>query len=169
MPATARQIPVTKEDLDGTSGGGGAYAELVVPDDYEGVLRDVSDYDKRSQGKSHGWVFEYEVETPSGATVPFKSWLSFGDNARWKLIEVLEAHEADLSEGLNSVDPNAFINDTIGLSIDFPRDDEDEPTSKYREITYHFSLSAPPEAEEEPIKDVPPVAEDTVAEAPAII
>ena len=158
MPATARQIPVTEEDLE--SQGGGAYAELVVPDDYEAVLVEVSDYDKTKQGKSRGWIFEYEVETPSGKAVSFKSWLSFGQNARWKLIEVLEAHEVDLSVGLNNVDPNALVDDVIGVHIDFPRDKEtDEPTSPYREIKQHFSLAEVPETDD--ILDGAPVTDAT--------
>jgi len=175
MPATARKIPITKEDLDGSGGGGGgAYAELVVPDDYEATLTDVSDYDKTKQGKSRGWVFEYDVETPSGKSVTFKSWLSFGANARWKLIEVLEAHDADLAEGIADIDPNAFIGDVIGVHIDFPRDKEtDEPTSPYREIKQHFSLADMPEEETEfavveetvAVEEVPPT-EEVVAEAP---
>ena len=141
MAATARQIPVSKDDLDSAGGGGGAYAEIAVPADYEGVLTDVEDYDKRKDGKSWGWLFKYEVETPSGKGVPFHSYLSFGDNARWKLIEVLKAHDVDLTDGLNNVDPNALIGEVIGLSIDFPRDDDGNPTSKYREITLHFPLA----------------------------
>lgn len=144
MPATARQIPVTSEDLAGSKGG--AYAEIEVPGDYEAVLVDVEDYDKRPE-KGYGWKFVYEVETPSGGTVPFNTYCSFSANARWKLMEVLKAHEADLSEGPNNVDPNAFIGDVIGTTIDFPRDKNGEPTSDYREIRAHFSLV------EEPVDD----------------
>jgi hypothetical protein len=141
MPATARQIPVDESDLANEGGGGGAYAELEVPNDYEAVLKDVSDYDKRSEGKTFGWVFEYEVETPSGASVPFKTFLSMSKKARWKLIEVCEAHGVNLAEGLNDVDPNALVGDVIGVTIDFPRDkDTDEPTSDFREIRSHFAL-----------------------------
>ena len=164
MPATARQIPITEEDL-APSEGGGAYAELEVPNDYEAVLKEVSDYDKTKQGKSKGWVFEYDVETPSGNAVTFKTWLSFGQNARWKLIQVLEAHDVDLSAGLNEVDPNALIGDVVGVHIDFPRDPEtDEPTSKYREIRQHFSLASLPDEEA-----VAEVVADLGAETPAII
>jgi hypothetical protein len=155
MVATARQIPLTDDDLAGSSGG--AFAELDVPGDYEATLTDVNDYDKTAEGKSKGWVFEYEVETPSGATVPFSTWLSFGLKARWKMVEVLEAHDADLSAGLNDVDPNAHVGDVIGVHIDFPRDkDTDEPTSQYRELRAHFSLA------EEP-------SEEAVAEVTAVV
>ena len=160
MPATARQIPVTDEDLAGTSGGG-AYAELEVPGDFEAILRDVNDYDKRAEGKSYGWIFEYEVEAPSGAMLPFKIWLSFSQAARWKLVEVLEAHEVDLTAGLNDVDPNSLIDDVIGVTIDFPRDKEDNPTSDFREIRATFALA------EEPGTGGNPVVE--TAEVPDII
>ena len=154
--------------LGGESSGGGAYAELVVPDDYEGTLVDVEDYDKTKQGKSRGWVFHYDVQTPSGKTCRFKSWLSFGQNARWKLLEVMEAHEVEMELGLNEVDPNSLIGDVIGLHIDFPRDkNTDEPNSPFREIKQHFALVEAPEVEERGTPD--PEAPDTVAEAPAEI
>ncbi len=167
MPATARQIPVTEEDLAG--GQGGSYAELDVPGDYEAVLVDVEDYDKRKENKSYGWVFKYEVETPSGSTVPFNTYCSFSQNARWKLMEVLKAHDADLELGINNVDPNALIGDVIGVTIDFPRDKTtDEPTSDYREIRAHFSLSEPPE-EEASEEEILEYAEEATAEIPDII
>jgi hypothetical protein len=145
MAATARQIPLTDEDIESSGGGGGAYAQIEVPGDYEAVLVMVEDYDKRSEGKSFGWKFEYQVETPSGTTVSFYSYLSFSENARWKLVEVLKAHEVDLSDGLNTVDPNELMGEAIGVHIDFPRDNDGKPTSKYREIALHFPL-----ADEEP-------------------
>lgn len=165
MPATARQIPISDKDLEGS--GGGAYAELEVPGDYEAVLKDVEDYDFTKKGKSRGWIFIYEVETPSGQTVEFKSFASFGINARWKLVEILNAHEAELTGGeeatLNNVDPNAFVGEIIGVHIDFPRDKEtDEPTSKYREIKEHFSLTEAPE-EEDVLPEVADVDGDGVA------
>lgn len=143
MAATARQIPVTAGDLAGN--GGGAYASLEVPGDYELVLRDVEDYDYRAKGKSYGWLFLYDCETPAGGSVEFRVYVSFNENARWKMIEVLEAHGCDLSEGLNTVDPNALIGDVIGGHIDFPRDNDGNPTSKYREIRQVFSLAQEPE------------------------
>lgn len=166
MTATARQINVTAEDLAGGQGGG-AYAELEVPGDYEAILREVSDYDKRKEGKSWGWIFEYEVETPSGKMVTFKAWLSFGQNARWKLIEVLEAHDVDMSEGLNNVDPNALVDDVIGVHIDFPRDKEtDEPTSEFRELRAFFPLTEAPAV---PETETSQLEERLAAEEPDVI
>lgn len=141
--ATARQIPLSKDQLEGD--GGGAYASIEVPGDYEVVLKEVSDYDYRAKGKSYGWLFVYDCETPTGGSVPFNMYLSFGENARWKLVEVLRAHGVDLSEGMNSVDPNALVGEVVGAHIDFPRNDDGEPTSKYREITEVFSLVEQPE------------------------
>lgn len=164
MAATARQIPLTGEDLEST--GAGAYAELEVPGDYEAVLVDVQDYDKRAAGKSFGWIFIYDVETPNGSKVQFKSYLSFGPNARWKLVEYLSAHDVDLEEGLNSVDPNALIGDMIGAHIDFPRDENDVPTSKYREIRQAFSLAEEPEVTE--VVETNPVLEVVAANAEAV-
>jgi len=144
MVATARQIPITDDDLNPTgNAGGGAYAELEVPGDFEAVLKAVEDYDKRAEGKSQGWIFKYGVETPLGREVSFDVYLSFGDNARWKLI-------ADLEVGLANIDPNSFVGDTIGVHIDFPRDKvTDEPTSYYREISSCFALADIPEVLEQ--------------------
>lgn len=147
--ATARQFDVTQEDIDSEGGAGGAYAEIEVPGDYQVTLTEVEDYDKRDKGKSHGWIFVYEVETPSGATVDFRIYASFGKKARWKLLEVLEAHSYDIEAGINDVDPDAFIGDVVGATIDFPRDDDGEPDSKYREITAVFDLAEAPEGEAE--------------------
>jgi hypothetical protein len=148
MSATARQFDIPQEDLDNDGGGGGAYAEIEVPGDYEVTLVDVEDYDKRSEGKSFGWVWTYEAETPSGKTVPFRTWTAFSPAARWKLIEVLEAHGVDIEAGINSVDPNDFIGDVVGATIDFPRDKEEVPTSDFRELRSLFALAAAPVAEE---------------------
>lgn len=144
MAATARQIPIGEADLAGD--GGGAYASLEVPGDYEAVLKDVSDYDYRAKGKSYGWIFTYSVETPMGGSVDFLVHLSFGENARWKLTETLLAHGEDLSVGLNTVDPNGLIGDVVGAHIDFQKDGDGQP-GKYREIVKVFSLANEPEAE----------------------
>ena len=151
MPATARQFDIPQADIDsiGKGGGGGAYAEIEVPGDYEVTLVDVEDYDYRDQGKSHGWIFHYEVDTPSGGSVTFRTWLSFNKNARWKILEVLAAHAVDLSDGINSVDPNDLIDDVVGATIDFPRDKEGEPTSDFRELQTIFDLAAAPADDEE--------------------
>lgn len=134
MPATARQISFTQEDL--AASGGGLFATMEVPGDYEATLSDVDDYKTE---KSQGWVFLYDVVTASGATVELKVWVSFSTAARWKLIEVLEAHDANLEEGLDNIDPNAFIGDVVGVTVDYPRKGG-VPTSKYREIRAVYAL-----------------------------
>lgn len=145
MAATARQIPVAENDLTGD--GGGAYASLEVPGDYEAVLKDVLDYDYRDKGKSYGWLFIYSVETPIGGSVDFSVHLSFGENARWKLIETLIAHGVDISLGLNTVDPNVLVGEVVGAHIDFQKDNDGKP-GKYREIVKVFSLVEEPPAVE---------------------
>lgn len=142
MPATARQFRITEEDLD--NAGGGAYAELEVPGDFPVRLDDVLDYDKRDQGKSYGWIFRYMAETPSGKEVKFDTYLSFGDNARWKLIQVLEAHGYTVEDGIIDVDPNEFIGDELMGHIDFPRNDDGIPTSDFRELQEVFPPSSTP-------------------------
>ena len=143
MTATAQKLKITKEDF---AGGGGAHAELPVPADYEAELTDVEDYDYTDRGKTKGWKFFISVETPTGNVAVFKKHASFSANSRGVLADNLTALGADLEEGINNVDPNALVGlQKFGVSIDFPRDDDGEPTSKYREIQEIFSLvEAPP-------------------------
>ena len=162
MPAKAMQISITEEDLK--SAAGGAYAEIEVPGDYEVTLSKVEDYDNTGKGGSYGWIFHYDVDTPSGGVVPFRTWLAFSQAARWKLIEVLTAHDVDLDEGLNQVDPNMLVGEVVGCTIDFPRDKETgEPTSEFRELQSFWSLADEPDAE------IPADAEDLVPDAVEVI
>lgn len=136
--ATAKQLRIEAADLE--EGGGGAYAELEVPGDFDCYLSEVQDYEKNTTG----WMFRYMVETPSGEEVKFDVYLSFGKNARWKLVQVLRAHGVELDEGVISVDPDDLVGDAMIATIDFPRDDDGEPTSKYREIRELFPQSSTP-------------------------
>lgn len=151
--ATARKLVFTEEDLDDTGGGaGGAYAAIDVPGDYKMNLIEVEDYDKRSEGKSYGWVFTYTVDG-GGGPAEFKTWLSFSDAAAWKLSEVLAAHGIQLEPGVEAnIDPESLVGDVVGGHIDYPRDKvTDKPTSNYREIRQVFALvdAAPTITEEE--------------------
>jgi hypothetical protein len=154
MAATARILKFTEEDLEGS--GGGAYAELDVPCDVPIRLREVSDYDKRSEGKTWGWVFTYAAETPSGKEVDFRVWLSFGDNARWKLREILEAHGVALEAGNLELDPEDLVGDELMGHIDFPRDNQGEPTSEFRELQTIYPPSVEPAFSEESDDDSEP-------------
>lgn len=157
MPATARKIEIEAGDF---STGSGAYAELDVPGDYEAVLSDVIDYDYRDRGKSFGWVFIYEVETPSGRAVPFNVHLSLGKNARWKIIEVAEAHGYEVEEGIINFDPNQFIGETVGVHLDFGTEKDEngnEVPSAYREVQSVFALVDEPE---KPVNTTEPEPED---------
>ena len=152
MPATARVLRFTAEDLE--SAGGGAYAEFEVPCEAPVRLAKVEDYDKRGQGKSWGWVFHYMATTPSGKEVEFKTWLSFNDNARWKITEVLMAHGVDIEEGNFELDPEELIGDELIGLIDFPRDREGKATSDFRELRKVFPVeTAPVYAESVPQED----------------
>jgi hypothetical protein len=142
MPATAKTLKFTPEDLEGS--GGGAYAELEVPGDFPCYLADVLDYDFTERGKSKGWIFRYMVETPSGAEVKFDTYLSFGENARWKINEILTAHGIEVEE-MTTIDPNDLIDDAMMAHIDFPRDkDTKEPTSDFRELQNVVPMSSTP-------------------------
>lgn len=151
MAATARQIPVSKEDLD--NDGGGLYASIQCPGDYEAVLLAVDDYDRRDSGKSFGWIFSYGVTSPTGAQVPFNDFVSFSEKSRWRLLKVLDAFGVDISEGLNSVDPNLLVGDVVGVHIDW------DENKKYRNIEDVYSLT---DEVPVPTHDVPASVADTL-------
>lgn len=163
--ATARVLKFTEDDL---AGGGGAYAELDVPCDVPVRLSKVADYDKRSEGKSWGWVFYYMAETPSGNEVEFRTYLSFGENARWKLKEVLEAHGVQLVAGNLEIDPEELIDDVLVGHIDFPRNKAGEPTSEYRELQAVYPPSTEPAYAEE-IPEEEASETDTSEEEPDVL
>ena len=159
--ATAKELVFTEDDLSTEGGSGGAYAAIEVPGDYGIELLAVEDYDYRSDNKSYGWIFIYGCDE-GGGLAEFKIWLSFGENARWKLSEVLTAHGITLEPGVAlSLDPESLVGDQVGGHIDYPRDKvTDLPTSNYREIRQVFALVDAP---------APAVAvEDTGTEAPTL-
>jgi len=135
--ATARGFAIEADDLQ--SSGGGAYAALEVPNDYEAVLMSVEDYDYRDRGKSNGWIFNFEIEE-----LPFKVYVAFSKAARWKLLEVFGAFDENiLMESSNlELDPDLYVGRKVGAHVDFDKSDEewDENSPRYREIKYVFAL-----------------------------
>lgn len=143
MTATARVFGITEEDLEG----GGSYAALEVPDDYEATLTKVEDYDYTAQGKSSGWIFFFEIEN-----LEFKTYLAHSKAARWKLIETLEAFGIEVVEGELTVDPNTLIGRVIGARVDYQHDPEEHDPEldgpNYKEIKWLFPLKAEPDEPE---------------------
>ena len=150
MPATPRDLRVTAKDLEGPPEySGGTYSEIEVPGDFEIILVDVEDYDKRDAGKTQGWKFLYQVDTSTGPC-DFNVYLSFAAKARWKIIDVFAAHGFDIAtEGIHKADPNSLIGEKIGGHIDFPRGKDGEPTNNYREIKEFFPLVEAPVVDED--------------------
>jgi len=135
--ATARRIEVTAEDLE-RKPGGGSYGNLEVPADYEAQLVSVEDYDKRSVGKSFGWIWNFDIEG-----LPFRVYTSFSLPARWKLIEVVSAFApSQINPGINDIDPATYVGMTVGAHVDFDVSEEkwDGTSPRYREIKYVFPL-----------------------------
>lgn len=140
MPATARQINITAEQVQAAAEGpkdGAAYAAIEVPGDYVATLKDVQDYDFRAKGKSFGWVFIFDI-----MGCDFKEYISFGENARWKLISTWEALGGDASVGVNNMDPNLLIGNEAGAHVDWQTDPAKlgENAVNYREIKYLFPV-----------------------------
>jgi hypothetical protein len=132
-------VEVQEKDLS-SSGGGGAYAALP-PGDYEALLKDVEDYDKRDKGGQWGWLWTLEIEG-----LPFRLYTAFSTGSRWKLVETVRAFDPTmLEEGINEVDPNLFIGMTCGAHVDFRHDPEtaDPNQPNFKEVKYLFTL--PPE------------------------
>lgn len=139
MPATARQINITEDQAVSAVGvrDTGTYSAIQVPADYVATLKDVQDYDYRSRDKSHGWLFVFNI-----MGCEFKEHVSFSENARWKLIQVIESLGGDISVGINNLDPNLLIGNEAGAHVDWQKDPStlSENEVNYREIKYVFSV-----------------------------
>ncbi len=160
MPARVITATPTADQMPSS---GGRYNEIEVPGDYEVVLEDVEDYDKGPDRT--GWVFIYSCETPSGGSVEFKSYLSFSSKARWKIFDTFAAHGVEFDvDASREWDANSLIGGKVGAFIDYPRDDNNEPTSQYRGIEKIFAL-----ADETLIEEGTPTPVDLEAETPATI
>lgn len=157
MAATARTLEFTAEDV-ASAGGSGDYENLEVPGDYVALLADVVDYDNSEKGGSRGWRFNYKVEG-----LDFSVFCAFSKAARWKLIEVLEAHGYPVEEGIAECDPNMFVGTEVGAHVDFPKSYYEAlkngvtPDKVYREIRWVFRLPS----------DTPPVT--VTSEEPDIL
>ncbi len=153
MAASARDFIFSEKELKDAAtpggGGGGGYGAITVPGDYEAVLLSVEDYDKTADGKTKGLLFSYGVDG-GGGEVPFNMYVAEGPNSNWKRLEIFAAHGIVPQAGVPlNFDGAAFIDDIVGVHIDYPRDDNDVPTSTYREIRQIFALEAAPTPEAE--------------------
>lgn len=162
--ATAHTIRFTPEEVAGK--GEGLYSDLEVPGDFKATLTKVEDFDNRTRGGSFGWIFHYSVESNKGTTVPMKSYIALSDKARWKVREVLKAHQYPLEELLN-LDPESLVGDTVGVHIDFGTDRDTGEKTQYRELQSFFKL---PNSDQLELFSEPaaPVAEAGPPPAPAI-
>lgn len=145
--ATARMLNFSKEDLAGS-----AHMDItdeMVPYETVATLTKVEDYDKTAEGKSYGWIFTYSAETPAGRTAPYREWLAQTDGAKWKTIQVLEAHEYEMEEGQQLFDPESLLGEVVGVIIDYPRDRQGEPQGDFKEIVKYFPLVGEPQPEGE--------------------
>lgn len=145
MPATPRKIRFTAKDLEGApKNTGGTWSEIEVGYDYELTLADVEDYDYRDRDKSMGWIFLYHVETSTGPC-EFKVFLALtSEGARWKLGDIMKAHELGPEIGVEDFDPNSIVGTKIGGHIEYGKD-RDGTESRFREITAFFPLVDAPE------------------------
>ncbi len=152
MAASARDFIFSEKELTDAAtpgGGGGGYGAIEVPGDYEAVLLSVEDYDKTADGKTKGLVFSYGVDG-GGGEVPLNMYVAEGANSNWKRLEIFAAHGIVPEAGVAfNFDGAAFIGDIVGVHVDYPRDDNDVPTSNYREIRQIFALEAAPATEAE--------------------
>lgn len=146
MAATVRQLVFTDEML--AAGGGASFASLEVPADYPATLSKVEDYDKRDQGKTHGWKLTFYVEG-----LPFDVFLALTDSAQWKVRDALDAldpgwRERRAADGTTApIDFNAMLGRVVGAHVI-----QDEKANVPRKtIDYLFSLAEP----EPDVEDVP--------------
>lgn len=144
MPATPiKYVPKKGAVAAARNRAGGAYAEIDVPGDYEVILTSIENYDFTDRGKTRGWLASFSCETPSGNSVNFDDYMSFGESSKFKIDQFFEAFAPGslVEETTNDLDPNEFVGKTVGARIDFPRNKETgEPTSPYRGISWIFAI-----------------------------
>jgi hypothetical protein len=135
-----RYTPRAADMPNPNRGQGGSYTEIEVPGDYEVKLESYKNYDNTAkEGGTKGWVFTYSCETPSGGSVPFTVYLPFSQ--MWKIILHFTALGSVVTEDEGrDFDPEELLNSVTAAHIDFPRDQLNNPTSKYREIRYVFPI-----------------------------
>ncbi len=141
MGATARKI-----NVGAASGSLGSWSDIPTPSDQRMTLVEVEDYDnsdKKPAGEgTFGWIFTYAIEGKLGLRV--KTWLTVGpkDTAHWKIVNVADAHDYALADGLSDFDPNALVGDTILCTLDYERDAQNVPKNQYRNIQAFYQLPA---------------------------
>lgn len=145
MPATPRNIPITPEDVEAAQRGPSeySYADIEVPGDYVATLVDVNDH-ITDNGES--WKFTFEI-----MGCPFDEYTSFNKNARWKLMQVVQAlgFPIEQEESLADFDPNAYIGTDVGATVDWQHDIETHDGPNYREIKQLYSLDGVDVVEDE--------------------
>ena len=134
MAATGRRFEITEAQLLSNAN----FDELEVPGDYLGVLIEVDDYDSGdAEHPKPGWKWTFLVEG-----LPFTEWTSFATAARWKLVQLMDAYGKELKEGLNDIEPNEYIGDRVGVTVDWDPTDEkwDGIETRYKRISRFFPL-----------------------------
>lgn len=139
MAATPLYVGATAEEIVEAKGKGERdydFNDIAVPGDYRGTVVGVQDH--TSKAGNTGWKFEIEV-----LGCPFDEYVMHSQKARWKLFQMAEALGHDVSQGIETFDPNIYIGSEIGVSIDWQTDPDllDEGEANYREITSVFPVS----------------------------
>lgn len=129
MPATPHVIPAATEQNSRQRNSGGAYASIPAPSDQLATCTDVEDYSSNTRG----WVLKLDV---LGAE--FKYWLPepWSDEYRWKTTKTLDAFGFEWPSEAETLDPNIFINQTVGVRIDW--DSPNAQGTRFRKVMWVF-------------------------------
>lgn len=147
MTATARMFVFTEEDLQQKrpSSGTGQWEDLEVPGDYEVFIDNIEDYIKKDGNEVTSYKVTIRIEVESGSLF-ISDWIPFSKAGRWKMRDYLIAVGMPPEPNVPlKFDPEELTGLSLGATIDFPRNQNGEPTSKYREIMAIFPLVEPPD------------------------
>ena len=138
-----------------SNSGGGSYAALD-PGVYDATLSKVELYDKRAQGKTHGWILHFDV-----AGLNFRTWVAVTERAWWKIEESVRAFDAaaaDLvAQGVLDFDFEDYLGMSVQCEIGWQKDPETVPEGEtnYKELKNFWApvdVSTPaPAVEPEPV------------------
>ena len=142
--ATARKVDISQEELDKAARGvqGAAYATIECPGEHVAILESVEDYESDN---TKGWIWHFEING-----VDFREWTAFGKKAKWRLLQVLGALDPDLEPCKETIDPDAYVGNEVGVFVNWSISDEDwdREESRYRELETFFPLADEPTEED---------------------
>ena len=158
MTASARVFEFTAEDLAGgrSTEGQGNFSDVECPGQHVGRVVAIVDHIAKGKTEPGSFKVTIEVDTVSGP-VPFNTWLSWSQGARFRLALFATSCGDEIPEGAFSFEPEKYIGAELGLEIDWQKDRETGEDTSYREIKSTFVLAEAPDVADAPNLEEPEV------------